>query len=70
VRNIAGVLMQIGAREHPPDWMRDLLAARDRSLAGRTAPATGLYLVAVAYPPAYDLPQGSSPLILRALGEV
>jgi tRNA pseudouridine38-40 synthase len=70
VRNVAGVLMQIGAGLHPPDWMRDLLAARDRSLAGRTAPAAGLYLVDVAYPPAYDLPPGAPPLILRVLGEV
>jgi tRNA pseudouridine38-40 synthase len=70
VRNIAGALMRIGRREFSPDWMAALLAARDRSLAGPTAPPQGLYLVAVRYPPSYAFPVAPAPLILRALDEV
>ena len=37
-------------------WLRELLALKDRTRAGPTAPAQGLYLVAVQYPDEYDLP--------------
>lgn len=56
VRNIVGVLLEIGAREADPVWAREVLETRDRRLGGITAPATGLYLTAVRYPPAYALP--------------
>lgn len=56
VRNIAGVLMAVGAGEQPVDWVGDVLAARDRRLAGVTAPPQGLYLVGVTYPDHYGLP--------------
>lgn len=56
VRNIAGTLSLIGRRERPVDWMGELLAGRDRTAAGATAPAEGLYLVGVEYPGAHDLP--------------
>jgi tRNA pseudouridine38-40 synthase len=67
VRNIAGALLRIGRGEYPSAWMGELLAARDRSLAGPTAPSAGLYLTAVTYPPPYDFPHAAPPLILRAL---
>ncbi|HEX2525082.1 MAG TPA: tRNA pseudouridine(38-40) synthase TruA [Geminicoccus sp.] len=50
VRNIVGTLALIGSGKHPCGWMKDVLAARDRRLAGPTAPADGLTLVEVAYP--------------------
>jgi len=50
VRNIAGVLMAVGRGEQEPDWVRRILELRDRRQGGVTAPATGLYLVGVAYP--------------------
>ena len=57
VRNIAGVLMSIGAGYQPVDWAAQVLAARDRRAGGVTAPPYGLYLVAVGYPEEFDLPK-------------
>lgn len=56
VRNIAGVLIAIGAGDRPVDWAREVLEQRDRSQAGVTAPAEGLYLLAVRYPDRFGLP--------------
>lgn len=49
VRNIAGTLIEIGRGALPPDRMDGILAARHRSAAGPTAPASGLTLVKVFY---------------------
>jgi tRNA pseudouridine38-40 synthase len=49
VRAIAGSLVEIGRGRQQPEWMTDLLDSRDRSAAGRTAPAHGLFLVSVDY---------------------
>lgn len=49
VRNIVGTLRPIGEGKRPPAWIEEVLAARDRSAAGATAPAHGLYLVGVVY---------------------
>ena len=56
VRNIAGVLMAIGAGDRPAEWVRAVLEQRDRTQAGVTAPAAGLYLLAVRYPERFRLP--------------
>jgi tRNA pseudouridine38-40 synthase len=56
VRNIAGVLLKVGAGDAPPEWAAEVLAARDRRCAGVTAPAAGLCLVAVGYDAACALP--------------
>lgn len=58
VRNLAGVLMDIGAGEKPISWLGDLLALRDRTRAGITAAAHGLYLVDVSYPDYPEIPTG------------
>lgn len=55
VRNIAGVLMKIGAGEAKPVWCREVLELRDRTQGGVTAPAAGLYLVGVEYPEKFGL---------------
>ena len=56
IRNIAGVLMSIGANEQEPDWALQVLNARDRRSAGVTAPPHGLYFIDVKYPAEYALP--------------
>jgi tRNA pseudouridine38-40 synthase len=56
VRNIAGVLMEIGAGKREPGWAKELLAQRDRTLGAMTAPPEGLYLSRIDYPPAAGLP--------------
>ena len=55
VRNIAGVLMEIGMGKQPEDWTLALLAAKKRKLGGVTAPPYGLYLEAVYYPEHYGI---------------
>jgi tRNA pseudouridine38-40 synthase len=49
VRNIVGTLVEIGTAERPIADIPRLLAARDRTLAGPTAPACGLCLTRVNY---------------------
>lgn len=56
VRNIAGALIAIGEGKQEPDWARRVLAGRDRTLAGITAPPQGLCFMAVLYPPVYAIP--------------
>ena len=56
VRNIAGALLEIGREEQDSDWISDLLAAKDRTLAGVTASPDGLYLVGIDYPAEFALP--------------
>lgn len=60
VRNLAGVLISIGAGEQEPDWARSVVMARDRTQGGVTAPASGLYLSEVEYPPSFNIPRLSS----------
>jgi tRNA pseudouridine38-40 synthase len=50
VRNIVGSLVLVGRGEQPPEWIARVLAARDRTQAGPTAPAIGLMLLQVTYP--------------------
>ena len=56
VRNIVGSLLEIGAGAQPEHWMGELLAGRDRSRAGPTAPAAGLVFLGPLYPPEWGLP--------------
>lgn len=57
VRNIVGSLLMVGTKERPGNWISQLLAGRDRTVAGPTAPPQGLYLVKVTYPEEHGLPQ-------------
>ena len=49
VRNIVGTLVEVGKGIRPLDWPSEVLATRDRTIAGMCAPAHGLYLLKVFY---------------------
>ncbi|MEZ8195157.1 tRNA pseudouridine(38-40) synthase TruA [Vibrio cortegadensis] len=57
VRNITGSLIAVGRGDKDPEWIKWLLEAKERKLAGATAKAAGLYLVDVDYPAEYELPR-------------
>ena len=50
VRIIVGTIVKIGDKTWDPEQIKKILHAKDRSLAGPTAPADGLYLEKVDYP--------------------
>ncbi len=50
VRNIVGTLVEVGRGKISPEGFGEILRSRDRSRAGATAPARGLFLVRVLYP--------------------
>ena len=56
VRNIVGTLLTVQREADPAAAMAGVLSQRDRRFAGATAPAAGLYLWRVEYPPAYAIP--------------
>lgn len=50
VRKIVGTLLAVGKGRIAPEDIPGIFEARDRSLAGATAPPEGLYMVEVQYP--------------------
>ncbi len=63
VRNIVGTLVEIGRGHWPSDKIPQILAARDRTLAGPTAPPQGLTLKQVEYPKIFTIPLDIEPII-------
>ena len=59
VRNIVGVLLEIGSGRKLPIWANEVLDLKDRTMAGITAHPYGLYLVGVMYPENFEIPQAS-----------
>jgi tRNA pseudouridine38-40 synthase len=49
VRAIAGTLVEVGLGRWPASYVAEILEGRDRTRAGRAAPACGLFLKAVKY---------------------
>lgn len=49
VRAIVGTLMMVGKKEMPPDAVREIIESKNRSNAGTSVPACGLYLTEVKY---------------------
>ena len=49
VRTIVGTLVEVGSGRRGPDWVREVLEARNRIAAGPTAPAKGLVFWRVTY---------------------
>jgi tRNA pseudouridine38-40 synthase len=50
VRTLVGTLLEVGWGNHPPEWIPQVLEARDRSAAGPVIGPQGLFLVRVDYP--------------------
>ncbi len=50
VRAIVGTLMEIGLGKKPVEHIKEVIRSMDRSKAGISVPACGLYLTEVAYP--------------------
>ena len=55
VRNIAGVLIDIGKGEQEVSWSKEILDQRNRTQGGVTAKASGLYLVKVHYDESFEI---------------
>jgi tRNA pseudouridine38-40 synthase len=57
VRNIMGVLIEIGLGNRPAEWAQVVLQGKDRTRAAKTAPPDGLYFVQAHYPDHHHLPE-------------
>jgi tRNA pseudouridine38-40 synthase len=68
VRNIVGTLLEVQCEADPSGAMARVLEQGDRRLAGVTAPAAGLYLWRVEYPPVYGIPGPGAGLVLPSGG--
>ncbi|MGI6007563.1 MAG: tRNA pseudouridine(38-40) synthase TruA [Ruminococcus sp.] len=55
VRILTGTLLEIGEGKRKPEEMKEILEGKDRTLAGRTAPAQGLMLMEVRYGDEYEV---------------
>ena len=75
VRAIVGTLMEVGRGQLTLDGFREVIAKKDRSAAGDSVPARGLFLQEIEYkdsPPALPVREGavtSQDLELRLLNE-
>ena len=56
IRNLMGCFVKIGTLERPPQWMADVLAARNRNAAAPTFSPDGLYFQGPVYEPCWGLP--------------
>ena len=56
VRNIVGSLLPVGRGEQPVAWVGELLAGRNREVAGPTAPSSGLTFIGPRYEARWGLP--------------
>jgi tRNA pseudouridine38-40 synthase len=56
IRNIMGCLLAIGQGQQPPEWMSQVLAARDRDAAAPTFSPDGLYFLGPVYGAEWNLP--------------
>lgn len=56
VRNMVGALIYVGNGKHPPSFIQDLLAQKNRTLSPPTFSPCGLYLAGVQYDEKFGLP--------------
>jgi len=57
IRNIMGCLITVGQGKQAPDWMKQVLLARDRDAAAPTFSPDGLYFLGPRYAPHWGLPE-------------
>ncbi|KSA14721.1 tRNA pseudouridine(38-40) synthase TruA [Maribacter dokdonensis] len=50
VRAIVGTLINVGLEKYSPDYVNTILKSKDRTMAGVSVPAKGLYLTSIVYP--------------------
>lgn len=55
IRILTGTLLEIGSGQRRPEEMKEILERKDRTRAGRTAPAQGLMLMEVRYGDEYEI---------------
>jgi tRNA pseudouridine38-40 synthase len=66
VRNIVGVLLEVGRGDKTVAWVAEVLKSCDRNQASVTAPPEGLYFVEAHYPEQCAIPKyPKGPLFLR-----
>ena len=56
IRNIMGCLIAVGQQKYPPEWVQEVLLARDRDAAAPTFSPNGLYFLGPRYAPHWGLP--------------
>jgi tRNA pseudouridine38-40 synthase len=61
MRNIAGLLIEVGKGEASPSWALEVREGLDRTKGAPTAPAEGLYFWDIRYPEAFNLPGTPQP---------
>lgn len=72
VRNIVGALITVGHKKRDPEWINQVLLAKDRTKSAATAPSYGLYFMNVGYPEDYSIPKynhNSNPLDIFMLNK-
>ena len=57
IRNIMGCLIAVGQRKQPPDWLKEVLLARNRDAAAPTFSPDGLYFLGPRYAAHWGLPE-------------
>jgi tRNA pseudouridine38-40 synthase len=57
IRNLMGCLITVGQGKHPPEWIKEVLLARDRDAAAPTFSPDGLYFLGPRYAPHWGLPE-------------
>ena len=65
IRNLMGCFVKVGTGEHPPEWMQEVLLAKDRNAAAPTFSPHGLYFLGPVYEAHWGLPS-QTPEIGRA----
>lgn len=57
IRNIMGCLLAVGTGSQKPDWVREVLLARNRKVAAPTFSPHGLYFLGPTYDAVWGLPE-------------